>query len=219
MLAVEIEKRLPDFTLKAAFAVPAGELLALAGPSGSGKTTILECLAGLQRPDAGRIVLEGRPFFAGAAGINLPAARRRVGFVFQAYALFEHLTVWGNVLYGLRGLRGDEKKAGLRRAAGLMTRFGIGHLRERFPAQLSGGERQRVALIRALVRDPAVLLLDEPLAALDRGLREQLRHEIKELPAEWRIPVVLVTHCCCEERLASRVLRPVRSNGAVCWTA
>ncbi|MEW6770835.1 MAG: ATP-binding cassette domain-containing protein [Bacillota bacterium] len=219
MLVVEIEKRLPHFTLRANFTVPAGKLLALAGPSGSGKTTILECLAGLQRPDAGHITLEGQPLFAAAAGINLPAARRRVGFVFQAYALFEHLTVWENVLYGLWGLRGEEKEAGLRRAEGLMARFGIGHLRNRFPAQLSGGERQRVALIRALVRDPAVLLLDEPLAALDRGLREQLRQEIKELPAEWRIPVVLVTHCCCEERLATRVLRPVRSGGTVSWTA
>lgn len=138
-----------------------------------------------------------------------------MGFVFQAYALFEHLTVWGNVLYGLRGLRGEEKEAGVRRAAELMARFGIGHLRDRFPAQLSGGQRQRAALIRALVRHPAVLLLDQPLAALDRGLREQLRQEIKELPAEWRIPVVLVTHCCCEERLATRVLRPVRSGGTV----
>lgn len=219
MLEVEIEKRLPDFTLRASFTVPAGELLVLAGPSGVGKTTILECVAGLQRPDSGRIVLEGWLLFCAAAGINLPAARRKVGFVFQAYALFEHLTVWGNVLYGLRGLRGEEKEAGVRRAAELMARFGIGHLRDRFPAQLSGGERQRAALIRALVRHPAVLLLDEPLAALDRGLREQLRQEIKELPAEWRIPVVLVTHCCCEERLATRVLRPVRSGGTVSWTA
>jgi len=219
MLAVEIEKRLPDFTLRAGFTVPAGELLVLAGPSGAGKTTILECVAGLQRPNAGSILLEGQPLFSATAGINLPAARRRVGFVFQAYALFEHLTVWRNVVYGLRGLRGDEKEAGLRRAERLMARFGIGHLRDRFPAQLSGGERQRVALIRALVRHPAALLLDELLAALDRGLREQLRQEIKELPAEWRIPVVLVTHCCCEERLASRVLRPVRSGGTVSWTA
>lgn len=219
MLVVEIEKRLPDFTLRANFTVPASELLALAGPSGSGKTTILECLAGLQRPDAGHILLEGRPLFSASARINLPAARRKVGFVFQAYALFEHLTVWENVLYGLRGLHGSEKEAGLRQAEGLMVRFGIGHLRNRYPAQLSGGERQRVALIRALVRDPAVLLLDEPLAALDRGLREQLRQEIKELPAEWRIPVVLVTHCRCEERLAGRVLRPVRVDGTISWIA
>ncbi|WP_088554955.1 ATP-binding cassette domain-containing protein, partial [Calderihabitans maritimus] len=172
MLQVEFEKRLPDFTLKASFKVPAGDLVALVGPSGSGKTTVLECLAGLQRPDAGRIRLNGQIFFDSDRRVNIPPARRGVGFIFQGYALFEHLTVWENILYGVRrGLR----KAGEQRAAELMANLGITQLKHRYPAQLSGGERQRVALARALVREPALLLLDEPLAALDRGLRERLR--------------------------------------------
>ncbi|MEW6172648.1 MAG: ATP-binding cassette domain-containing protein [Bacillota bacterium] len=214
MLAVEIEKRLPDFTLRASFTVPAGELLVLAGPSGSGKTTILECLAGLQRPDAGNIGLSGQVLFSKEKGIDRPAAKRNIGFVFQSYALFEHLTVEGNVRYATRG---NHRSLRARRVTEAMERFGIGHLRDRFPVQLSGGERQRVALARAFVQNPAALFLDEPLTALDRNLREQLRPDLGRLSRERNIPVILVTHCACEERLAGRVLRPQRDDNVISW--
>ncbi|RJX21670.1 MAG: ATP-binding cassette domain-containing protein [Ammonifex sp.] len=214
MLKVDILKRLPDYLLKASFSVAAGELLVLAGPSGSGKTTILESLAGLQRPDAGNIKLNNQILFSSIKRVDVPTAKRNIGFVFQSYALFEHLTVEGNVRYATRGI---DKPARTRRIKESMERFGIGYLRERFPAQLSGGERQRVALARVLAQNPAALFLDEPLAALDRKLREQLRQDIARLPGERNIPVILVTHCSCEERLATRVLRPQRNDNTISW--
>lgn len=214
MLKVDILKRLPDYLLKASFSVAAGELLVLAGPSGSGKTTILESLAGLQRPDAGNIKLNNQILFSSIKRVDVPSSKRNIGFVFQSYALFEHLTVEGNVRYATRGI---DKSARTRRIKESMERFGIGYLRERFPAQLSGGERQRVALARALAQNPAALFLDEPLAALDRKLREQLRQDIARLPGERNIPVILVTHCSCEERLATRVLRPQRNDNTISW--
>lgn len=215
MLEVEFTKRLPDFVLEARFSVAPGQLLVLSGPSGTGKTTVLEIMAGLQRPETGRINLNGRELFASDKKLNLPAGRRKMGIVFQSYALFEHLTVWKNILYGVQSMT---KQGETGRAEDLLRRFGIFHLRERFPAQLSGGERQRVALARALACNPAALLLDEPLSALDRGLRGQLREELRALPSVWRIPVVLVTHCRCEEHMAHRVLRPLRFRGRISWT-
>lgn len=216
MLEVDFQKKLPDFTLTVRFAVREGEILVLSGPSGSGKTTILECLAGLQRPDWGYVKHRGKILFDRAKKINLPPNRRGIGFIFQAYALFEHMTVKDNILYGAARVNGRKKREQLLRE--VMDLLGISHLQNRYPAQLSGGERQRVALARALVTGPSLLLLDEPLAALDRGLREDLRQELKALNREWRIPFVLVTHCRCEEQLASKVLRPLRFQDRAIWT-
>jgi molybdate transport system ATP-binding protein len=159
------------------------ETLALVGPSGAGKTTVLRAIAGLRRPDRGRIALGDRAWFDAAAGVDLPPERRSVGLVFQEYALFPHLTVRANVAFGGAG-RVDE----------LLDRFGIGRLAGVKPAHLSGGERQRVALARALARDPAVLLLDEPLSALDAHTRAVVRGELQDLLGELGLPSLLVTH-------------------------
>jgi molybdate transport system ATP-binding protein len=159
------------------------ETLALAGHSGAGKSTVLRAIAGLERPDRGRIEAGAELWFDSAAGVFVPPERRSVGVVFQHYALFPHLTVRGNVGFG-----------GKERVDELLERFGIARLADARPGRLSGGERQRVALARALARGPAVLLLDEPLAALDAATRATVRAELRELLAEQALPTVLVTH-------------------------
>jgi ABC-type sulfate/molybdate transport systems ATPase subunit len=159
------------------------ETVALAGPSGAGKSTVLRAIAGLVRPGAGRIALGGTPWFDARAGVHLPPERRAVGLVFQDYALFPHLTVRQNVAFG-----------GAARADELLERLRISALAGERPGALSGGERQRVALARALAREPAVLLLDEPLAALDATTRAHVRSELHDLLAELALPTLLVTH-------------------------
>jgi molybdate transport system ATP-binding protein len=178
------------FQLDVALAIEKG-ITILFGPSGAGKTTLLDCIAGLTNPDQGRIVAGGRVLFDSEGQISLSATERRIGYVFQDLALFPHLTVEANVAYGLGGLKSEERKHRITEALGSLA---ISELRKRRPAELSGGERQRVALARALVTQPSVLLLDEPLAALDLPVRmkiaEDLRRSIQELP----IPVLYVTH-------------------------
>ena len=159
------------------------EPFALVGPSGAGKTTVLRLIAGLVRPDRGHVSLGDAVWFDARARRNLPPERRSVGLVFQHYALFPHLTVAENVAFGGRS-----------GAPELLERFRIAHLARAKPAELSGGERQRVALARALARDPGVLLLDEPLAALDAQTRTSVRSELRTLLRELEIPTVLVTH-------------------------
>jgi len=179
-----------SFELDVAFVLQSG-ITILFGASGAGKTTLLDSIAGLSTPDAGRIAVGGRVLFDLQAGVNLPPKNRRIGYVFQDLALFPHLTVEANVGYGLTSLRATERKE---RVAEALESLGIAPLRERRPAQLSGGERQRVALARALVTQPSILLLDEPLAALDLPIRmkiaDDLRRSIQNLP----IPVLYVTH-------------------------
>jgi len=157
--------------------------VALVGPSGSGKTTILRAIAGLVQPRSGAITVAGETWFDAAKRVDLPVDERRVGFLFQDYALFPHLTVRKNIEFARR-----------HRADGYLERFGIGHLADARPSELSGGERQRVALARALARDPKVLLLDEPLAALDTHTKATVRRELQELLAELDIPTLFVTH-------------------------
>ena len=161
------------------------------GASGAGKTTLLDCIAGLTTPDSGRVAVAGRTLFDSDRGINLRVRDRRIGYVFQDLALFPHLSVEENVAYGLSGLDHRERSHRVRNA---LDSLGILSLMQRRPAQLSGGERQRVALARALVTEPSILLLDEPLAALDLPVRmkiaEDLRRSIQDLP----IPVLYVTH-------------------------
>jgi molybdate transport system ATP-binding protein len=163
----------------------------LFGPSGCGKTTALRCLAGLERPDAGRITFGGETWFDAGRRACLPPQRRGVGFLFQQYALFPHLSVAGNVGFGLRRL---SRAARRRLVEEVLHRFGLAGLGGRYPGQLSGGEQQRVALARVLVRRPRLLLLDEPLSALDDPTREQVRHELRRLLVGSGVPVVLVTH-------------------------
>jgi molybdate transport system ATP-binding protein len=178
------------FELDVAFALEKG-ITILFGPSGAGKTTLLDCIAGLTNPDQGRIVAGGRVLFDSEEQSNLSTTERNIGYVFQDLALFPHLTVEANVAYGLGGLRAEDRK---QRVAGALESLGILVLRTRRAAELSGGERQRVALARALVTQPSVLLLDEPLAALDLPVRmkiaDDLRRSIQALP----IPVLYVTH-------------------------
>jgi molybdate transport system ATP-binding protein len=160
------------------------ETVALVGPSGAGKTTVLRSVAGLRHPDAGRIALGDRVWFDAKAGVDLPPEARSVGLVFQEYALFPHMTVARNVAFG----------GGAQRVGELLERFGVSSLANERPASLSGGERQRVALARALARDPAVLLLDEPLSALDAHTRATVRAELQDLLGELGLPTLLVTH-------------------------
>jgi ABC-type Fe3+/spermidine/putrescine transport system ATPase subunit len=163
----------------------------LFGPSGSGKSLTLAAIAGLLRPDAGRIALDGEPLFDRARGIDLPPERRRVGYVPQGYALFPHLTVAENVTYGLGGLPRAEVG---RRLDEVLALLGLRGLADRRPGQVSGGQQQRVALARALVVRPRLLLLDEPFAALDAEIRRLLRAELAELQRRLGIAVVFVTH-------------------------
>jgi len=164
-----------------------GELLALLGPSGSGKTTALRVLAGLEKLDAGRVVVGGTDV------TDLPPHRRNMGMVFQAYSLFPNMTALDNVAFGLR-LRRVPRAARRKRAAELLALVGLANEADRHPHQLSGGQQQRVALARALAVEPRVLLLDEPLSALDAGVRLRLREEIRRIQLEVGITTVFVTH-------------------------
>jgi molybdate transport system ATP-binding protein len=202
-LEVRVVKRLPAFTLDVAWTAGAG-VAVLFGPSGAGKTLTLQCLAGLLRPDAGRIVVDGRVLFDSTSAVDVRPQARRVGYVFQGYALFPHLSVAENVGFGLRDRPRAERAA---RAAEVLERLGVADLAGRSPGELSGGQRQRVALGRALATDPALLLLDEPLSALDAPLRRALRDELGAILRDWRTAAVVVTHDFTEAyRLADRIV-------------
>jgi molybdate transport system ATP-binding protein len=163
----------------------------LFGASGSGKTTLLDCIAGLTTPDAGRIAVDERILFDADTRTNVPVAKRSVGYVLQDLALFPHLTVEQNTEYGLAHL---SRRARKERAAAMLREFRIDHLSQQRPAEISGGERQRVALARALVTDPGVLLLDEPLAALDAATKTKILDDLRRWNRAHRIPILYVTH-------------------------
>jgi molybdate transport system ATP-binding protein len=184
-LHVRFTHPLRHFAASVDLTVAAGETLALVGPSGAGKTTVLRVVAGLLRPQSGLVTLDETVLLDTTGGIDVPPERRRVGYLFQEYALFPHLNVLRNVRFGSRD-RGDVRV--------LLERFRIDRLADARVSDLSGGERQRVALARALARDPAVLLLDEPLSALDTHTRAGVRAELRELLDGLGLPTVLVTH-------------------------
>jgi ABC-type sulfate/molybdate transport systems ATPase subunit len=209
-LEVEIEKQLPGFTLSTAFTA-GGEPLGVLGGSGAGKTMTLRCVAGLETPTRGRIVLDGRVLFDSARGIDLRSRERRIGLLFQNYALFPHLTVAENVAFGLQQ---TPRAARAARVAEELARMQLAELASRYPHELSGGQQQRVALARALVIDPAALLLDEPFSALDTHLRSQLERQLLETLGGYRGVTLYVTHNIEEAyRIASNLL--ILSEGRV----
>jgi molybdate transport system ATP-binding protein len=177
--------------LDLAFSVRPGELMALVGPSGSGKTTTLRSIAGLHSAASGRIVCNGSVWLDTAAGVHVPARSRRIGLVFQSYALFPHLTALENVTEALGELPRDAR---LPEARALLARMHLEGIESRRPAQLSGGQQQRVAVARALARRPDVLLLDEPFSAVDWVTRRKLRRELAQLRRDLSMPAILVTH-------------------------
>jgi len=190
-LRVSIRKALnSSFELMVDFTVHPG-INILFGPSGAGKTTLLDCIAGLTKPDAGRVCVAGRVFYDCAGHIDVPVTSRNIGYVFQDLALFPHLNVEANVGYGLFSRATAERKA---RVAQALETMGIASLGRRRPSELSGGERQRVALARALVTEPSVLLLDEPLAALDLPVRMKIADDLRRSIQSSPIPVLYVTH-------------------------
>jgi molybdate transport system ATP-binding protein len=169
--------------------------LALYGPSGAGKTLTLQMLAGLVRPDRGRIVVDGKTWFDADRGIDVPPRARRVGYVFQDYALFPHWTVAQNVGGAfMRGWPRPLRASQTRRIERVLVSFDLSDIRDSYPSQLSGGQRQRTAVARALVGHPRILMLDEPFAALDGMLRKRLRAELLEIQARYDIPMILITH-------------------------
>jgi len=202
MLSVEVEKQFGEFVLSAAFE-SAGGATALFGASGAGKTTIFNMIAGLMRPDRGRIVLDGEVLFDDD-GVDVPAWRRRIGTVFQEGRLFPHLSVRHNLDYGrwVAGQAADGEAF-----AHVVALLDIGHLLERRPGRLSGGERQRVAVGRALLMRPRLLLLDEPLASLDEARKRDILPYLERLRDEAQVPMLYVSHDAGEvRRLATRVV-------------
>jgi molybdate transport system ATP-binding protein len=181
------------FAVEADFRRPTDQfsITVLFGPSGCGKTTTLRCLAGLERPEEGRLLFEETAWFDAERGAFLTPQQRGIGYLFQEFALFPHLTVAGNIAYGLRGISRTERR---RRVGEMLDLIQLVGVENRYPKQVSGGEQQRIALARVLVRRPRLLLLDEPLSALDQPTREQLRPELRRLLVKFGIPVVLVTH-------------------------
>ncbi|MBF1688436.1 MAG: ABC transporter ATP-binding protein, partial [Selenomonas sp.] len=188
-LVVNIEKRLRDFTLCANLTLT-DTTLALLGASGSGKSMTLKCIAGLETPDRGQIILNGRTLYDSSAGVNLPPQERSVGYLFQNYALFPNMTVRENVIFALDGSREEKERI----LAENVARFSLEGLEDARPSALSGGQQQRVAFARILARGADVLLLDEPLGALDLKLRQDMQYELIRLKKELGITFVYVTH-------------------------
>jgi len=184
-LEVEIRKKLPEFTIDVSFCCEAGEMQIITGPSGSGKTTIMRILAGLERSDRGLIRFNGTIWEDTDNRIFLKPQKRGIGYVFQEYSLFPHLTVKQNVAFASRDNQNVER---------YMELLGIRHLAQRYPKQLSGGERQRCALAQALAKEPQALLLDEPFSALDYLTREKLRYNMDQIKQLVQIPIIHITH-------------------------
>lgn len=205
MFKAKFTKTLPCFELNVDISLDHG-ILALVGHSGAGKTTILQCVAGLQKPTCGEINIHGKTVYSSELNIDLPIRNRRVGYVFQDYALFPHMTVEKNLMYG-KPKKGNSPGHDLS-VTRVLEMLKIEHLSNRYPSKLSGGEKQRVALARALMTEPELMLLDEPLSALDSDTRSTLQKELLKLQALWHIPFILVTHDLQEaETLGDQIIK------------
>jgi ABC-type sulfate/molybdate transport systems ATPase subunit len=193
MLEVDIKKRLRDFDLEVNLRILKGEILMLVGDNGCGKTTLLNMIAGLIGPDAGMIALDGRPLFDSALKIDVTPERRNIGYVFQSYALFPHMSVYDNVAFGLRARKLSRKEIDLLVRDYLMV-AGLWEIRNARAVDISGGQKQRVALARALIIEPDILLLDEPLSALDVRKQAEMRKDLRERIHSCGVPSIIVTH-------------------------
>lgn len=187
---VDIKKKLPGFQLNVKLASEK-DIIGILGASGSGKSMLLRCISGLVNPDEGKIIVNGKTFFDSQSKINLMPRERKVGFLFQNYALFPHLTIWENISFGLDRLSKADKD---RRVTELMERFHLKDMERRYPSQISGGQQQRVALARAVAIEPEILLLDEPFSALDDHLRNHMIKEMSESLKAFQGNTLFVTH-------------------------
>jgi ABC-type sulfate/molybdate transport systems ATPase subunit len=193
MLEIDVKKKLRDFSLEVKLDVARGETLMLVGDNGCGKTTLLNLVAGLQDPDFGRIVLDGRLMYDSVLKTNIPAEARNIGYVFQSYALFPHMSVYDNVAFGLRTRSLSRSEIGLL-VKDHLEAAGLWEIRKAKAVDVSGGQKQRVALARALIIEPDLLLLDEPLSALDVRRQAQMRKELRETIHACHVPCIIVTH-------------------------
>jgi molybdate transport system ATP-binding protein len=189
-LQIKLQKKVNGFVLDVEWQI-GDELAVLFGYSGAGKSMTLQLIAGLRRPDEGRVSVDDVVYFDSTAGINFPPQERSFGYVFQDLAIFPHMTVLQNILYGAENLPKKEKRD---RASEMIHAFRLTGLEERYPAEISGGQKQRVAFARALIRRPKTFLLDEPFSALDRPLRLEMRRFLRDVRDNFNIPVLLVTH-------------------------
>lgn len=189
-ISVKLKKKVNGFSLDVTWEI-GNELAVLFGCSGSGKSMSLQLVSGLLKPDEGFVRVNGRTFFDSSDGIDAPPQARSLGYVFQDLALFPHMTVMKNILFGAPGVEKHEKLA---RARQIIGAFGLTGLEDRYPSEISGGQRQRVAFARALIGRPEALLLDEPFSALDGALRKEMMRFLKEVRCQFRMPVILVTH-------------------------
>ncbi|MGC9121203.1 MAG: ABC transporter ATP-binding protein [Sulfurihydrogenibium sp.] len=194
MIVVRVKKELigqkGKFNLEVDFKVEKGEFLTIFGRSGSGKTTILRMIAGLEKPDEGYIEFDGKVYFDSSKKINIPPQKRNVGFVFQNYALFPNMTVFENVAFALD----KKKKENIEKVEEVLKLVELYNLKDRYPSSLSGGQQQRVALARAIIKNPDILLLDEPLSALDYSIRIKLQDELKKIHKMFNLTTLLVSH-------------------------
>ena len=189
-LEVSLKKKVNGFSLDVAWKT-GNELAVLFGFSGAGKTMTLQMIAGLMKPDEGIVSLDGKIFFSGMEGINVPPYQRSFGYVFQDLALFPHMTVIKNIFYGAKNVPEPERRT---RAERIIEAFRLNGIEDRLPSEISGGQKQRVAFARALIKQPDMLLLDEPFSALDYPLRREMRQFLQGVRSDFNIPVVLVTH-------------------------
>lgn len=209
-LMLKIGKKVNGFSLDVSWEI-GNELAVLFGYSGAGKSLTLQMIAGLMEPNSGIIRFNGEVFYDRSSSVNLSPQERSIGYVFQDLALFPHMTVEGNILYGAKGM---DKNIRIQKCAELINEFGLKGLEDKLPSEISGGQKQRVAFARALIRRPKMLLLDEPFSALDAPLRIEMRNFLKDIRAEFNIPVVLVTHDLIESQtLADRLI--IYSEGKI----
>lgn len=188
---IAIQRQQGNCLIDVAFHSDAEGITALFGPSGAGKSSVINMVAGLQRPDSGKISIQGHCLFDSTTGVNLPPEKRKIGYVFQEGCLFPHLSVKANLLYGRHRRNHSGKNTDFTKVIEVL---GIGHLLSRKPYTLSGGEKQRVAFGRAVLSNPAILLMDEPLASLDKARKEEMLPFIKELNRQFGIPILYVSH-------------------------